>query len=237
MVPSTSISLSSRPTWCPTHVSISPWPPTLPSSLLRRPTTSSSPLLRSPTPALSLPTSSSSAIPVTESTWPAACCTEEMLSPRTSTPPSPPSRPSVPSSSSTGAQLVSRSASTTSHPPSSPVAILPRSSVPCACCPIPPPSPRPGLVLTISSILCTPSVPSSTGTSERVWKRESSPRPVRIWLPWRRTTKRSESTPSRERVKRKARSIKHSTSCFLFSDLIHSVLKFSSCLNKTSTVH
>merc|ERR1712156_1045550 len=164
MVPSTSISLSSRPTWCPTHVSISPWPPTLPSSLLRRPTTSSSPLLRSPTPALSLPTSSSSAIPVTESTWPAACCTEETLSPRTSTPPSPPSRPRGPSSSSTGVPLDSRLASTTSHQPSCPEVIWPRCRELSACCPTLPPSLRPGLVLTTSSILCTPREPSSTGT-------------------------------------------------------------------------
>merc|ERR1719222_1255694 len=39
MVPSTSISLSSRPTWCHTHVSISCFPPTPQSSPLRRPTT------------------------------------------------------------------------------------------------------------------------------------------------------------------------------------------------------
>merc|ERR1712107_118718 len=57
--------------------------------------------------------------------------------------------------------------------------------------------------------LITPSVPSSTGTSERVWKRESSPRPERIWLPLRRITKRSVSTLSRVRVRRKVRSIKH----------------------------
>merc|ERR1711935_1124221 len=150
-VPLTWISLSSRPIWCPTHVSISLWPPTLQSSLLRRPTTSSSPLLRSPTLALSQPTSSSSAIPDTESTWPAACCTVETSCPRMSTLPLPPSRPSAPSSSSTGAQLASRSESTTSHPPSSPVEISPRCSVPCACCPTPPPSLRPGLVLTTSS--------------------------------------------------------------------------------------
>merc|ERR1712045_349889 len=195
------------PTWCPTPVSISPWPPTLPSSLLRRLTMSSSPLLRSPTPASSLPTSSSSAIPVTESTWPAACCTEETLSPRTSTLPSPPSRPSVPSSSSTGAQLVSRSASTTSHQPLFQVVTSPRSSVPCACCPTPLPSPRPGLVWIISLILCTPSAPSSTGMLERVWKRESSQRLVRILLLLRRTTKRSASTALKERVKRKERNI------------------------------
>merc|ERR1712188_261660 len=50
MVHSTSMSLSSRPTWCHTHVSISCFPPTPQSSLPRKHTTSSSPLLRSPTP-------------------------------------------------------------------------------------------------------------------------------------------------------------------------------------------
>merc|ERR1712019_318429 len=50
MVPSTSISLSSRPTWCHTHVSTSCSHPMPQSSPLRRHTTSSSPSLRSPTP-------------------------------------------------------------------------------------------------------------------------------------------------------------------------------------------
>merc|ERR1712110_1093687 len=55
MVPSTSMSLSSRLTWCHTHVSISCFPPTPQLSPLRRHTTSSSPLLRSPTPPSSQP--------------------------------------------------------------------------------------------------------------------------------------------------------------------------------------
>merc|ERR1711994_111135 len=185
---------SSRPTWCPTHVSISLWLPTLQSSLLRRPTMSSSQLLRSPTLALSQPTSWSSVTHVTPSTWPAACCTVETSSPRMSTPPSPLLRPSAPSSSLTGVPLDSRSASTTSHPLLYLVEILQRSSVTCACCLTPPPSLRPGLVLIISLISCTPSVPLSTGTLVRVWRRENSLRLVRISLLWRRTTRRSEST-------------------------------------------
>merc|ERR1712076_133280 len=67
---------------------------------------------------------------------------------------------------------------------------------------------RPGLVWIISLILCTPSVPSSTGMWERVWRRESSPRPVRISLPWRKITRRSELTPSREKERRRERNIK-----------------------------
>merc|ERR1712178_221451 len=120
------------------------------------------------------------------------------------------SRPSAPSSSSTGAPLASRSESTTSHPLLFLVVILPRSSAPCACCPTPLPLLRLGLVLTTSSISRTPNVPSFTGTSERAWKRESSLRLVKILLPLRRTTKRSESTVLKERLKRRARSIKHS---------------------------
>merc|ERR1712086_346856 len=54
-VPLTSISLSSRPTSCHTHVSISCSHPTLQSSPLRRHTTSSSPSLRSPTQPSSQP--------------------------------------------------------------------------------------------------------------------------------------------------------------------------------------
>merc|ERR1712154_625861 len=49
---------------------------------------------------------------------------------------------------STGAQLVSRSVSTTSHPPSCQEVTWPRSSVPSACCPTPQLLLRPGLVLT-----------------------------------------------------------------------------------------
>merc|ERR1712064_23392 len=71
--------------------------------------------------------------------------------------------------------------------------------------------PRPGLDLTTSSISCTPSVPSSTGTSVRVWKKASSPRPVRILPPSKRTTKRSVSTPSKVKPRRVRTSTKHST--------------------------
>merc|ERR1712146_384594 len=51
---------------------------------------------------------------------------------------------------------------------------------------------------TTSSTLCTLSVLSSTGTSEKVWKRESSPRLVRTLLLSRRTTKKSEPNPKKE---------------------------------------
>merc|ERR1711935_1302960 len=171
--------------------------------------TSSYLLLRSPTPVSSLQTRWSNATQDTESTWPVVSSTVEMSSPRMSTPPLPPSRPREPSSSSTGAQLVSRSVSTTSHQQSSPEVILPRSREPSACCLTPPLLLRPGLVLTISSILCTPSVPLSTGTSEREWRRESSLRPVRISLPLRRITKRLVSTLSKLRERKKERNTRN----------------------------
>merc|ERR1711974_235949 len=95
-----------------------------------------------------------------------------------------------------------------SYQPSCQEVTWPRSSVPSACCPTPQLLLRPGLVLTTNSISCTPNVPSSTGMSERVWKRVSSPRPVRILLLSRRITKRSVSTPSRVKARKRVRSIK-----------------------------
>merc|ERR1712099_53096 len=49
---------------------------------------------------------------------------------------------------------------------------------------------------------------SSTGMLEKVWRRVSSPRPVRILLLLRRTTKRSELTLSRPKERKTTRSIK-----------------------------
>merc|ERR1712088_735708 len=81
---------------------------------------------------------------------------------------------------------------------------------PAACCPTPPPLPKHGLDLTTSSILCTPNVPSSTGTSVKVWKEVNSPKPVKIWPPSRRITKKSVSTPSKVKPKKAKTSTKHS---------------------------
>merc|ERR1712179_37847 len=149
----------------------------------------------------------SSAIQDTVNTWPAACCTVVMLSPRTSTPPLPPSRPREPSNSLTGAQLVSRSVSTTNHQQLSQVVILPRSNVPYACCPTPPPLPKHGPDLTTSSILCTPREPSFTGMSVKVWRKVNSPKPVRILPPSKRITKKSVSTPLKAKPKTSTKSL------------------------------
>merc|ERR1712203_553596 len=132
----------------------------------------------------------------TENTWPVVSCTEVMLSPRMSTPLLPPSRPSDPSNLLTGVQLVSRLVSTTNHQPLYQEVILPRSNVLFACCPTQLLLLKLGLVLTISSILCMPSVLSFTGMSEKVWKNENSLKLVKTWLLLKRITKKSVLTPT-----------------------------------------
>merc|ERR1712227_167077 len=90
----------------------------------------------------------------------------------------------------TGAQLDSRLELTTSHQLSSLELTLPRSREPSVCSPTPPPSPRPGPGLTTSLTSCTPREPLSTGMSEKVWRRESSLKLVKISLLLRRIMKR-----------------------------------------------
>merc|ERR1712174_160842 len=136
-----------------------------------------------------------------------ACCLcfEVMSSLKTLTPPLLPSRPSEPSNSSTGAQLVSRSVSTTNHPPPSQAVTWPRSNELSACCPTPLLSLKLGLDLTTSSILCMPNELSSTGMSVKVWKKVNSLKPERIWLLWRKIMKRLVLIPLRKRARGKAR--------------------------------
>merc|ERR1711935_749560 len=144
--------------------------------------------------------------PVSTSPWPLTPQSSRPRRPTTRCSPSarsPTPASSPPTSSSTGAQLASRSASTTSHPRSSPAVTWPRSNAPSACCPTRLRSPKPGLVLITSSISCTPSVPLSTGMSEKAWRRASSPRPARILPLLRRITKRSASTPLTVKTKAK----------------------------------
>merc|ERR1712168_453742 len=150
----------------------------------------------------------SSVIHVTVNTWPVVCCTVVMLSPRMSTLPLLPSRPREPFNSLTGAQLVSRSVSTTNHQLLSQVVILPRSNVPSACCPTPPPLPKHGLDLTTNSILSTPREPSFTGMLVKVWKKVNSPKPVKNLPTSRRITKKSVSTPSKVKPKKEKTSTK-----------------------------
>merc|ERR1712070_708815 len=65
------------------------------------------------------------------------------------------------------------------------------------------PSLRSSPELITNSISCMPREPSSIGTSVRVWKKVSSPRPERILPPSRRITKRSEWRPPRVKVRKK----------------------------------
>lgn len=93
MVPSTSISLNSKPIWCLTPESTLCFHHTLPSSQLRRPTTNNSLLLKSLTPPLNPQTWWPSVIPDMVSIWLVPCSTEVTSSPRMSMPQSQPSKP------------------------------------------------------------------------------------------------------------------------------------------------
>merc|ERR1711934_1158558 len=67
-----------------------------------------------------------------------------------------------------------------------------------------------------SSILCTPREPSSIGTSVRVWRKVSSPRPEKILPPLRRITKRSESRPPKVKARKKVWSDPYKHEYYLF---------------------
>merc|ERR1712150_172261 len=64
-------------------------------------------------------------------------------------------------------------------------------------------------------ILCMPNVPLSIGTSEKVWKKENSLKPVKIWLLLRRITKKLVLTLLKLKVKR-AKNTKRKKKCFPF---------------------
>ncbi|EUC67496.1 transmembrane protein, putative [Rhizoctonia solani AG-3 Rhs1AP] len=146
----------------------------------------------------------SSATPGRANSWLAASCSVVTLCQRMSKLPFRLSRPSAPSSLSTGAQPVSSSVFATSPRPASLAVTLPRSPAACACCPTPPPSRLRGAVSTPSLIFSTRSVLSSTGTLVRVWRKASSPRPVKTWLPSRRTMRRLALTRRTLRRKRES---------------------------------
>merc|ERR1712196_491708 len=84
------------------------------------------------------------------------------------------------------------------------------------------PSLRSSPELITNSISCMPREPSSIGTSVRVWKKVSSPRPEKILPPSRRITKKSESRPLKVKVKKK-----------VWSDQLQISLKLSQNLLKT----
>ena len=210
MVLWTSMLLNSKPTWSHIPESISCYHPIPPSSQLKRPTTSNSQLLRSLTAALSQPTWWPSATQDTVNIWLAPWCTEEMLSLKTSTQLLLPSRPREPFNSLIGAQLDSKSESTINLQQLFPEEISLKSWELAAWFPTPQPLLRCSADLTTNSTWCTPREPSFTGTSDKVWKKENSPKPEKIWLPSRRTTKRSELRPRKEKEKRKVDSMNQS---------------------------
>ena len=62
---------------------------------------------------------------------------------------------------------------------------------------------------TTSSTSCMPSARLCTGMWVRAWRRASSLRLVRTWLPWRRTMRRLALSQPRARTLRRARSTRH----------------------------
>ncbi len=203
MVPWTLISLNSKPTWSHIQESTSCCHLTHLSSQLRRLITNNSQLLKSPTAASSQPTWWPNVTQDTESIWLAPWCTEVMSFQKMSTHQLPPSKPREPFNSSTGAQLDSRSVSTINPQQLSQEEIWPRLWEHAAWSPTPPPLLKSSQDSITSSTWCTPREPSSTGTSDKVWKKENSPKPEKIWLPLKRTTKKSELKPLKDKDRKK----------------------------------
>merc|ERR1712184_14902 len=207
MEPLMSNSQNSRPTWSHTLESISHWPPTHQSSLPKKHTTNNFPFLKLPTHVLNQPTRWSSVIHDTVNTWLAASFTEVMSCQRMLTRLLQISRLNELFNLSIGAQPVLKSVSTTNHQLLFQVVIWQRSNERSVCCLIQLLLLKLGHDWIINSILCTQNVPLSTGMSEKVWKRENSRKPERIWPLLKRITKKSVLIPSKAR-KKKAKSIK-----------------------------
>merc|ERR1712131_324094 len=213
-----------------THVFTSLSPPTHQLSLLKKPITNNFPSLKSPTHALNQPIKWSNATHVTVNTWLAASFSVVTSFQRMSMLPSPTSKPRELSNSSTGAQLVSRSVSTTNHQPSFQVVIRPRSKEPSACCPTLPQLPRPGPDSITNSILCTPRELSFTGMMGKVWKKVNSQKPEKIWPPSKRITKKSALIPSTVKTKAKVKNIKYLQTFENFPKIFGNFLSISNFL-------
>jgi len=183
MVPWTSILLNSKLTW--SHIQeftlCCPLTPQL--SQPKKLITNNFPLLKSPTLLSNPPPWWLNVTQDTVNIWPALCYTEVMLSPKMSTPPLPPLKPREPSNSSTGAQPDSKLVSTINHQPLSQVVIWLKLWELSVWSPTLPPLPKFSPDWTTNSILCTPRELSSTGMSEKVWKKVNSQKPEKIWPP------------------------------------------------------
>merc|ERR1712029_886105 len=77
-----------------------------------------------------------------------------------------------------------------------------------ACCPTQQQLLKLGKDWIISLTSCMPRELLSTGTLERVWKRENSLKLGKIWQLWRRITKRLELIPWKEREMKKVANTK-----------------------------
>ena len=203
MVPWTSMLLNSKPTWCHIQESISCCHHTAPSSQLKRLITNNSQLLKSPTQLSNQPTWWPNATQDTENIWLALWCTEVTSSQKMSMPPLPPSRPREPFNSLTGAQPDSKSELTINHQQLSQEVISLKSWEHAAWFQTPPPLLKSSPDLITNSIWCTPKEPSSTGMSDKVCKKESSQKPEKILLLLKKTTKKSELKPLKDKENNK----------------------------------
>lgn len=70
-----------------------------------------------------------------------------------------------------------------------------------------------------------PREPSSTGTSVRVWNKVNSPKPEKILPPLKKTTKKSELKPLKEKEKKKVDFISHYYSTHNYSYHLIDILK------------
>merc|ERR1712020_555305 len=84
-----------------------------------------------------------------------------------------------------------------------------RCNVLFACCPTPQLLLKLGHVWIISLILCMLSALSSTGMLEKEWKKESSLKLVRTWLPSRRIMKKLAWIPLKVKMKEKNTEVSH----------------------------
>jgi len=142
MVPWTSISLNSKPTWSLTQEFTLCCPLTPQLSQPKKLITNNFPLLKSPTLPSNPPPWWLNATQDTENTWLALCCTEVMLSPKMSTPPLLPLKPREPSNLLTGVPPDSKLVSIINPPPLSQVVTWPKLWEPSVWSPTLPPLPK-----------------------------------------------------------------------------------------------
>ena len=199
MVPWTLMSLNSKPTWSHIPEFTSCYHHIHQLSQLKKLITNNYQLLKSPTVASNQPTWWLNAIQDMVNIWLAPWCTEEMSSQKTSMLLLPLSKPRELFNSLIGAQLDSRLESTINPQQLSLEVILLKLWEHAAWSQILLLLLKSSADSIINSILCMPREPLSIGMSDKVWKKDNSPKPEKIWLPLKRIMKKSESRLLKDR--------------------------------------